>query len=96
MYVWSKRLVAGLLTMFTLFLVLFLALGLEVTASSLKPHTTFWILLNYAGLVLWLCVWMFDQARVRGKNVWVWLPAFLLAPLPTLMAFILFLQRRLK
>ena len=39
---------------------------------------------------------MIDQARVRGKNVWLWLVPFLLAPLPVLMLFILFLQRKLK
>jgi uncharacterized membrane protein len=59
-------------------------------------HTTRWITLNYIGLVLWVFVWMIDQARVRGRNVWVWLVPFLLAPLPTLMALILFLQRPMK
>jgi uncharacterized membrane protein len=52
--------------------------------------------LNYVGLVIWIFVWMIDQARVRGRNVWVWLVPFLLAPLPTLMALILFLQRPMK
>jgi hypothetical protein len=33
---------------------------------------------------------------MRGKNVWIWLMPFALAPLPTLMLFVLFLQRRLK
>jgi hypothetical protein len=50
-------------------------------------HTTRWIILNYVGLVLWVFVW-----RTYG----VWLLPFLLAPLPTLMALILFLQRRMK
>jgi hypothetical protein len=39
---------------------------------------------------------MFDQARVRGKNVLLWLVPFVLAPLPTLMLFVLFLQRKVK
>jgi uncharacterized membrane protein len=52
--------------------------------------------LNYVGLVIWIFVWMIDQARVRGKNVWLWLLPFLLAPLPSLMLFILFLQLRMK
>ena len=59
-------------------------------------HTTRWITLNYVGLMLWVFVWMIDQTRMRGKNVWVWLLPFILAPLPTLMVLILFLQRRMK
>jgi len=39
---------------------------------------------------------MFDQARIRGANVWPWLVPFLFAPLPTLLLFILFLQRPQK
>jgi hypothetical protein len=96
MYVWSKRLVIGLLAGFTLLGLLFLVEGSAAGPSGLKPHTTRWILLNYSGLLVWLFVWMIDQARVRGKNVWPWLLPFLLAPLPALMAFVLFLQRRLK
>lgn len=95
MYVWSKRLVFGLLGTFGILLVLFLLEGTAGT-SLLKAHTTRWMALNYIGLLVWLFVWMIDQARVRGKNVWLWLVPFALAPLPTLMAFILFLQRRLK
>jgi uncharacterized membrane protein len=52
--------------------------------------------LNYLGLIVWVFVWMIDQARMRGKNVWVWLVPFVLAPLPTLMLFVLFLQRRIQ
>ncbi|MEW6543308.1 MAG: hypothetical protein AB1411_06815 [Nitrospirota bacterium] len=96
MYVWSKRLVFGLLAAFVLLLLLFLAQRPPAEASLLKAHTTFWILLNFTGLVIWVFVWMIDQARVRGKNVWLWLLPFLFAPLPTLTVFILYLQRRLK
>ncbi len=96
MYVWSKRLVFGLLGAFGILLVLFLLEGTGAGTSHLKTHTTRWMALNYIGLLVWLFVWMIDQARVRGKNVWLWLVPFALAPLPTLMAFILFLQRRLK
>jgi hypothetical protein len=39
---------------------------------------------------------MIDQARMRAKNVWLWLVPFALAPLPSLLLFVLFLQRRLK
>lgn len=96
MYVWSKRLVIGLLAAFVLALVVFLIQGQQGGASALKIHATSWIILNYVGLVLWVFVWMIDQTRMRGKNVWVWLLPLILAPLPTLMALILFLQRRMK
>ena len=96
MYVWSKKLVAGLLGTFVLLLGIFLLQGSPDGTSGLKIHTTRWLALNYAGLVLWVFVWMIDQARVRGKNVWLWLLPFLLAPLPSLMLFVLFLQRRIQ
>ncbi|HXX76155.1 MAG TPA: hypothetical protein VEI50_13580 [Nitrospiraceae bacterium] len=96
MFVWSKRLVMTLLGLFVLFLGIFLVHGAPDTASGLKIHTTRWMALNYAGLVIWVFVWMIDQARMRAQNFWVWLVPFLLAPLPTLMLFVLYLQRRLK
>ena len=96
MYVWSKRLVIGLLAAFGLALGLLLIQDQDGEASVLQQHTMNWIILNYAGLVIWLFVWMIDQTRVRGKNVWIWLIPFLVAPLPTLMALVLFLQRRMK
>jgi cytochrome bd-type quinol oxidase subunit 2 len=96
MYVWSKRLVIGLLAAFVLMLAVFLTQDQLGEQSSLKTHTAWWIILNYVGLVLWIFVWMIDQTRMRGKNVWLWLLPLLLAPLPTLMALILFLQRRMK
>ncbi|MGZ9146665.1 MAG: hypothetical protein ACXW4A_12655, partial [Nitrospira sp.] len=74
----------------------FLLQGPSESSSVLKAHTTQWIILNYACLLVWLFVWMIDQARVRGKNAWLWLLPFILAPLPTLMLFVLFLQRRLS
>jgi cytochrome bd-type quinol oxidase subunit 2 len=96
MYVWSKRLVTGLLAAFVLVLAVFSTEGPMAEESVLKMHTTRWITLNYIGLMLWVFVWMIDQTRMRGKNVWVWLLPFILAPLPTLMALILFLQRKVK
>ncbi|HSL05691.1 MAG TPA: hypothetical protein VK901_19380 [Nitrospiraceae bacterium] len=96
MYVWSMRLVIGLLAAFVLVLAVCLSQGQMGEEISLKMHTAWWIILNYVGLVLWIFVWMIDQTRMRGKNVWVWLLPLLLAPLPTLMALILFLQRRKK
>jgi hypothetical protein len=96
MYVWSKKLVIGILAGFALLLGVFFFEGSGSEASVLKTHTTRWMALNYVGLVIWIFVWMIDQARVRGRNVWAWLVPFLLAPLPTLMALILFLQRPMK
>lgn len=96
MFVWSKKLVGVLLGIFVLLLGIFLFQGVSETTSALKTHTTQWIILNYACLLVWLFVWMIDQGRVRGKNVWLWLVPLILAPLPTLMLFVLFLQRRLS
>lgn len=96
MFVWSKKLVAVLLGLFMLTLVIFLTHGVPDSTSGLKIHTTRWMALNYIGLLVWVFVWMIDQARVRGKNVWLWLVPFALAPLPSLLLFVLFLQRRLK
>ena len=95
MFVWSKRLVGALLGLFVLMLGIFFfkaALG----NSDLTNYTTGWITLNYIGLIAWVFVWIIDQARMRGKNFWVWLVPFILAPLPTLMLFVLFLQRRMR
>ena len=94
MFVWNKQFVFGLLGAFALLTVVFFIESSSGAVSTLKPHTTRWITLNYAGLVLWVFVWMIDQARVRGKNVWLWLLPFLFAPLPVLMLYVLFLQRR--
>ena len=96
MFVWSKRLVAILLGLVVLMLGVFLLNAAPDSMSGLKIHTTRWMALNYLGLVAWVFVWMIDQARMRGKNVWVWLVPFVLAPLPTLMLFVLFLQRRIQ
>ena len=96
MFVWSKKLVAVLLGLFVLMLGIFLIHGTPDSASGLKIHTTRWMALNYIGLIVWVFVWMIDQARMRGKNVWIWLVPFALAPLPSLLLFVLFLQRRLK
>ncbi len=94
MFVWSKRLVWTLLGLFLMMLGVFLFHSVPDQASGLKIHTTRWMALNYVGLIAWVFVWMIDQARMRAKNVWIWLVPFALAPLPTLMLFVLFLQRR--
>ena len=96
MFVWSKRLVAALLGLFVLMLGVFLLNAAPDSTRGLKIHPTRWMALNYVGLIAWVFVWMIDQANMRGKNVWVWLVPFVLAPLPTLMLFVLFLQRRIQ
>jgi hypothetical protein len=95
MFVWSKRLVGALLGLFVLMLGIVLLRAPDNT-SDLTMYTTGWMTLNYLGLIVWAFVWMIDQARMRGKNFWVWLIPFILAPLPTLMLFVLFLQRRIR
>ncbi len=94
MYVWSKSLVIGLLGVFILLEILFWIPASGGSESQLSLRTTHWIALNYFLLLIWLFIWMYDQARVRGKNVWVWLIPFFIAPLPSLVAFVLLLQRR--
>ena len=96
MFVWSKRLVAALLGLFGLMLGIFLLNTPTDSTNSLMLQTTGWMAINYLGLIAWVFVWMIDQARMRGKNLWVWLVPFFLAPLPTLMLFVLFLQRRIR
>lgn len=54
MYVWRKRLVIGLLAAFGLTLGLLLTQDQNGEASVLQQHTMNWIILNYAGLVIWL------------------------------------------
>lgn len=95
MYVWSKQLVVGLLAAFIVLEGLFLLLTGGGAESQLNIRTTQWIAVNYVLLVVWIFVWMYDQARVRGKNVWVWLLPFIIFPLPVLVMFILMLQRRI-
>lgn len=94
MYVWSKSIALGLLAACAILTGMFFLQEPGAATSTLKGHTTFWITLNYAGLVIWLFIWMVDQANVRGKNVWLWMVPFLFAPLPTLMLYILVLQRK--
>ena len=95
MYVWNKRLVTGLLAAFLILEGIFFFLAVGSADSQLHVRTTQWITANYILLVIWIFVWMIDQARVRGKNVWVWLLPYIICPLPTLVVFILMLQRRI-
>jgi hypothetical protein len=96
MYVWSKQIVLTLLVLFGVLEVVFWLTSTGEETSLLMTRTTHWIALNYILLLVWVFVWMYDQARVRGKNVWIWIAPFVIAPLPTLMAFVLVLQRRAK
>ena len=96
MYVWSKRLVIGLVVVFGLLEVVFWVTTSGGDGSQLQTHTTQWMALNYVLLMVWVSVWMFDQARVRGKNIWIWVVPFFIAPVPTLVAFVLVLQRKIK
>jgi len=96
MYVWNKRMVITLLLVFGLLEILFWVTATGGLASGLSTRTTHWLALNYFLILVWVFVWMLDQARVRGKNVWVWLLPFIVAPLPTLVGFVLILQRRVK
>lgn len=96
MFVWSKPLVGALLGLFVLMLGIFFFKIVLDNSSDFANYITGWITLNYIGLIMWVFVWMIDQARMRGKNFWVWLVPFILVPLPTLMLFVLFLQRRMR
>jgi len=96
MFVWSKRLVGALLGLFVVMLGVYLFKTALDSTSDPTTYTTGWMILNYIGLIVWVFVWMIDQARMRGKNFWLWLVPFILAPLPTLMLFVLFLQRRIQ
>jgi len=96
MYVWSKQIVLTLLVLFGVLEVVFWLTSTGEETSLLMTRTTHWMALNYILLLVWVFVWMYDQARVRGKNVWIWIAPFVIAPLPTLMAFVLVLQRRAK
>ncbi len=96
MYVWSKRIVITLLVTCGVLQVIFWGTTTGEHAGDLTTRATHWLGINYFLLVVWVFVWMFDQARVRGKNAWIWLIPLLVAPLPTLMTFVLVLQRRLK
>ena len=95
MYVWSKRIVLGLGAAFLLIEAIFLLTHTSFNIGAWRALSDF-LLLNYVLLMVWLFVWMYDQARVRGKNVWLWLAPFILAPLPTLIIYVLYLQRRIK
>ena len=99
MFVWSKRLAVGGLILFGLFEVFLIFQVSSQGPSPLPPRTIQdllikYALLNYGLLAIWAFIWMFDQARVRGVNLSLWAVPFLFAPLPTLLVFILVLQRR--
>lgn len=94
MFVWSKRFAITGLILFVLFEVFLILQTSSQGTSTLKPHTIQYLLVNYVLLAVWIFIWMFDQARLRGVNLWAWVLPFVFAPLPTLLVFILVLQRR--
>jgi hypothetical protein len=94
MYVWSKRFAIAALAIFVVMETFLISQTTNAQISDIHPHTIQFILVNYSLLVLWVFIWMFDQARVRGANVWPWLLPFLLVPVPTLLTYILYLQRK--
>ena len=99
MFVWSKRLAMAGLILFGVFEALLIVQVLSQGTSTLPPRTLQdllikYALLNFSLLAVWSFIWMFDQARVRGVNLSLWAVPFLFAPLPTLLVFILVLQRR--
>lgn len=93
MFVWSKQFAVGALVLFVAMEAFLVSHTMGGGPSGIRPHTIQYILVNYSLLAVWVFIWMYDQAKVRGVNVWPWLLPFLLAPLPTLLAYILFLQR---
>jgi len=93
---WSKKVAIGLLAGFGVGVALFLLPGTIDGSQTTPPFMTIWIVLNYVGLLVWLFIWIADQARMRGKNIWVWLLPTVLAPLPTLMGFLIYLQKRMS
>lgn len=93
MFVWSKQFAIAALVLFAAIEAFLISQTMGGGSSGIRPHTIQYILVNYSLLTVWVFIWMYDQAKVRGVNVWPWLLPFLAAPLPTLLAYILFLQR---
>ena len=94
MFVWSKRFAHAALVLFVLFEVFLIFQTSSQGTSTIPAHMIQYLLVNYVLLAAWVFVWMFDQARLRGVNLFPWVLPFVFAPLPTLMVFILVLQRR--
>jgi len=96
MFVWSKRFAISALIVFAVFEIFLIGQTTGAGPSAIRAHTAQYILVNYTLLMIWFFIWMFDQARLRGVNLWVWAAPFVFAPLPTLLLFILFAQRPQK
>ncbi len=93
MFVWSKRFAVAALVLFAVMETALMSQTIGEGPSGIPPHTIQYLLVNYSLLAVWAFIWMYDQAKVRGVNVWPWLLPYIVAPLPTLLAYILFLQR---
>src|SRR5206468_9200933 len=81
MFVWSKRFAIAGLVLFILFEVFLILQTASQGTSTIPAHMIQYLLVNYVLLAVWVFVWMFDQARLRGVNLWVWLLPFVFAPL---------------
>ncbi|WP_447984671.1 hypothetical protein [Nitrospira sp. Nam74] len=92
---WSKKLAWGLLVGCGIPMIVLVISGLS-DIGILTPYLIGWMALNYVGLIVWIVIWMGDQARMRGKATWAWLLPVIAAPVPTLMMFILYLLRPMK
>ena len=75
---------------------LFLLPGTIDGSQTTPPFMTIWIVLNYVGLLVWLFIWIADQARMRGKNIWVWLFSTCLRRCRRSMGFLIYLQKRMS
>src|SRR5207245_9717484 len=93
MFVWSKRFAIAALILFVAAEAYLIPHTIGTGPSEIRPHMIQYIFVTYSLLAIWVFIWMFDQARMRGANVSLWLAPFLFAPLPTLLVLILFLQR---
>jgi hypothetical protein len=94
MFVWSKRFAIAGLILFVIFELLLIAQTSGQETGTIRQHMISFLLVNYVLMAAWVFIWMFDQARLRGVNLSVWILPFIFAPLPTLLVFILLLQRR--
>src|SRR5256712_5786447 len=93
MVVWSKRFAIAALVLFVVAEGYLIPHTIGGGPSAIRPHMIQYIFVNLSLLALWVFICMFDQARIRGATVWLGLPPFPSATLPTLLVLILFPPR---
>src|SRR5207302_10462517 len=93
MFVWSKRFAVAALILFVAAEAYLIPHTIGAGPSEIHPHMIQYIFVNYSLLAIWVLIWMFDYARIRGANVWLWFSSLLFASLLSLLFFVLFLQR---